>query len=62
MNLKTGKGYRAERRKKCLDYLRKGGSLPRARKLAKLDHWGAPTSAWIGALGELLKKRWQGKV
>ena len=46
--------YRRERQRRCIYYLRRGGSLPAARELAKKDGFGANTSAWITALGEIL--------
>jgi hypothetical protein len=37
----------------CMDYLRRAGSLPAARRLAKKDGITYNTSMWIGALSEL---------
>lgn len=52
--LTTTKTYRAERSRRCMEYLRRAGSLPAARALARRDHFGAATSAWVTALGRLL--------
>ena len=48
---------RLSRREKCKEYLRRAGTIPNAMALAKRDGFRAATSAWIGALGELLKER-----
>lgn len=51
----TTEAYRREREQKCVEYLLKAGTLPAARKLAARDGFGAQTSAWLGALGKILK-------
>lgn len=48
------KTQRKERWVRMVGYLRRAGSLPAAMKLAEKEHFGAPTSAWITALGKLL--------
>lgn len=45
---------REERWRRCEEYLRRAGSLDAARALAKRDGFGAPTAAWISALGKML--------
>ena len=51
------KQYREERLRRCMDYLILGGSIPAARKLAKMDRWGANASVWLSALSQLLKRK-----
>lgn len=48
------KAERAARWAKMADYLRRAGSMPAAVKLAKREHFTAPTSAWITAVGKML--------
>lgn len=58
--LATTKQYREQRTQKCMEYLRKYGSLPAARKAAnRIEMFQANTSAWLTALGRILKE--QGK-
>ena len=49
--------YIKKRRERCISYIRRTKSLPEAKALAKKDHWGANTSAWISAYGRLLQQR-----
>lgn len=51
---------RAARRARLVEYLAKHGSIPAARKAAKHDGVAAPTSMWLGALGDMLKVRAKG--
>ena len=53
---RTTKEYRDQRRLRCMEYLRRAGNLPAARKLAAQDHFFAQTSAWIGAVSALLEE------
>lgn len=55
--LQTTKTYREQRTAKCMAYLRECNfSLHDARALAnKREGFGANTSAWLTALGRLLK-------
>ncbi len=45
------------RRAKCVEYLRRAGTLPEAMQLAKKDGFSQNTSVWLGALGEMLSAR-----
>ena len=54
---RTSSAYRRERWRRCTDYLHRAGSLPAAVKLAKAEGFGAPTSAWITALGKMLDRQ-----
>ena len=55
--LRTTKEYREQRTERCINYLHRAHfSMPLAKQLAKVDHWGAPTSAWITALSKLLQE------
>jgi hypothetical protein len=53
--VQTTAEYRAERRKRCLEYILKAPDLPTAKNLAKLDHFGANTSVWLTAYGDFLR-------
>lgn len=55
--LRTTKVYRESRTLKCMRYLREAGNLPAARNLAnEREMFQANTSAWITALGRILKE------
>ena len=55
--MRASKEYRKERRERCISYIRRTKSLPEARALAKKEHWGANTSAWISAYDWLLQQQ-----
>lgn len=59
--LSTPTGHTAARRpkhptatKRCAEYLRRSGSMPAARRLAKAEGFGASASVWIGAVASIL--------
>lgn len=41
--------------KECMEYIKKAGSVPAARKLAKSEKRFYPTSDWLGGLNLLLE-------
>jgi hypothetical protein len=46
--------YRKTRRAKCMEYLKRAGTLPEAVALAKSEGFSQNTSVWLGALSDLL--------
>ena len=48
---------RKARRAKCVEYLRRAGSLPEAQSLAVAEGFRQNTSVWLGALGAFLSER-----
>lgn len=57
----TAQGSTKSRRDRCIEYLRRAGSMPAAQKLANEEGFTQNTSVWIGALGQMLKEDADGK-
>ena len=49
--------FKRDRIAKCIEYLKKAGTMPGAKELAKKDKFTQNTSVWLSALAQMFDAR-----